>query len=136
MKKTLSNLLYWSTILLMIGYFAYSKGWIFANFNSLDAQEALTQLQKNPQAILLDVRTPQEYQQAHLKGAILFPLSTIQKDISTLKNAKNRPLFVYCHSGNRSVTASRILGNEGFKVFNIRGGIIALKEAHAPLQRP
>jgi rhodanese-related sulfurtransferase len=75
---------------------------------------------------ILDVRTPQEFSQGHIKGAQLIPVYDLSNRIQELAPFKDRPILVYCHSGNRSTTASRILKKNGFtKIFNLQGGITA-----------
>jgi rhodanese-related sulfurtransferase len=75
---------------------------------------------------ILDVRTPQEFSQGHIKGAQLIPVYDLSSRIQDLAQFKNRPILVYCHSGNRSTTASRILKKNGFtKINNLQGGIRA-----------
>ena len=63
-------------------------------------------------AVLLDVRTPQEYQEGHIPGSKNVPLQTIDK-ISSVADNKNIPLFVYCYSGGRSRQASHPYGYGG-----------------------
>lgn len=75
---------------------------------------------------ILDVRTSQEFSQGHIKGAVLIPVSELSDRIQELVPFKNRSILVYCHSGNRSATASRILKKAGFtKISNLQGGIKA-----------
>jgi phage shock protein E len=75
---------------------------------------------------LLDVRTQGEFQGGHIKGATLIPVSDLAKRIGELGPQKDLRILVYCHSGNRSLSASRILTANGFKnVTNLQGGIVA-----------
>ena len=76
----------------------------------------------NP-AILLDVRTWEEYNSGHIDDAVNIPLQTIEKVKETFTD-KQVPIFVYCRSGVRSATASQELINMGYRdVYDI-GGII------------
>jgi len=78
--------------------------------------------------LILDVRTPAEFAQGHIKGAKLIPISELQKKLDDIKKYKDSKVFVYCRSGNRSMVASRILVSEGFKdVENLTDGIIGFK---------
>jgi len=80
--------------------------------------------------ILVDVRTPQEYQDGHIEGSTLIPLDTLQSQASEKLKDKSQPLYVYCHSGNRSGQAVSILKNLGYKnVFSMDGGTIAWQSA-------
>jgi rhodanese-related sulfurtransferase/rubrerythrin len=73
---------------------------------------------------LLDVRQPGEYEQGHIPGARLIPLTELQ---SNLKNIHpDRMTIVYCRSGNRSRSAVGILNGAGLEdVYNMEGGILA-----------
>lgn len=76
---------------------------------------------------LLDVRTPQEYAAGHIVGAK--NLDWLQRDtfVEKIKNlAKDRPVYLYCRSGNRSQQAAQYLISEGFgEVVDLRGGYMA-----------
>lgn len=75
-------------------------------------------------ALILDVRTPVEYQQGHIKDSVLIPVQTLDKEYTKILEHKEKNILVYCRSGNRSVTASNILIKQGFKkVYNMKGGI-------------
>ena len=70
-------------------------------------------------AVLLDVRTPQEYQEGHIPESKNVPLQQLDNIASVAKN-KDIPLFVYCYSGSRSRQATGILQRMGYsKVNNI-----------------
>ena len=95
-----------------------------SNYSELSTEEAWGMLQKNP-PFLLDVRTSGEYSQGFLKGAVLLPLQDLQSRVAELERYKNQPILVYCATGNRSTTASKILLDQGFKnVMNLRMGIM------------
>ena len=126
--KKYNNLLYWVTIGSMLLWFAYTKGWIFANFESIDAKEAISLLKTDTNITLLDVRTPPEYQSGHLQNAQLIPLQVLSKNMHKLSKDRRKKILVYCKSGNRSVAASRILKASGFTPMNIKGGIIELEK--------
>ena len=70
---------------------------------------------------ILDVRTPKEFKQGHIKNVINFPLGIINSD-SLKKLNKELNYITYCAHGIRSVKASKILKENGFKVTN--GGSI------------
>lgn len=82
---------------------------------------------KNPEITLLDVRTPEEFAPEHIAGATLIPVQVLSENLSKLSNVKDKKIIVYCHSGSRSVAASRILAKNGFVPLNITGGITAWK---------
>ena len=75
-------------------------------------------------AILIDVRSPQEYKEGHLKGAILIPEYEIKNRIEKELENKEKEIIVYCSSGTRSKNAQKILIQLGYKkVFNLYQGI-------------
>lgn len=84
--------------------------------------------------ILLDVRTPEEYNSGHLKGAINYDYNgaDFEKQISSID--KTKKVYVYCQRGGRSAGASEALSKNGFKsVFNLTGGIEAWQQNGLPV---
>lgn len=68
-------------------------------------------------AIVLDVRTKNEFQSGHIKGSINLPVQTLGSNLSKLK--KDRPIITCCASGMRSASAKSILQSNGFnEVYN------------------
>jgi rhodanese-related sulfurtransferase len=71
---------------------------------------------------VLDVRTPEEFQQGHIPGATLIPVQILDGSLGELD--KDSAYLVVCRSGNRSEEASNILTSNGFtKVYNMTGGL-------------
>lgn len=132
LKKNI-NVLYWIAMAGILFWFAYSKGWILANFESIDAKQAIYLLENDDNVTLLDVRTIQEYKSGHLRDATLIPLQVLRENLDKLKQDKNKKIIVYCRTGSRSVSASRILEENGFTPLNVKGGIIQLIGAKAEL---
>ena len=95
-----------------------------ARYKELTAAEA-SQIMKNIQPLLLDVRTPGEFQRGFIEGAKLLPVQVLQQQIATLDAYKDQEIIIYCATGNRSTVASRILIENGFtKIYNLRYGIV------------
>lgn len=67
-------------------------------------------------ATILDVRTPAEFAQGHVKGAVNIPLDQLQR--STAKVPKGKPVITCCLSGGRSGVAEGILRQQGFEAYN------------------
>ncbi|MBN2870119.1 MAG: rhodanese-like domain-containing protein [Campylobacterales bacterium] len=124
-KKQLTNLLYWTALAAVALYFVYAKGWILAPFESVSAKQAHELLQRDGNVTLLDVRTPEEFAEGHIEGATLIPVQVLSENLSVLANVKDKRIIVYCRSGSRSVSASRILAENGFVPVNVQGGILA-----------
>ncbi len=97
-----------------------AKGGVYEDVNAAEAIKIL----ETPGTFLLDVRTEGEYQAGHLANATLIPVQELEQRLADLPADKERPVLVYCRSGNRSVSASKILGQQGYKkVLNLKGGI-------------
>jgi len=124
-KKSL-NILYWIAMVALVFYFAYTKGWILANFESITAKQAQTLLMNDDNVTLLDVRTIPEYKKGHVRGAKLIPLGQLESNLDKLEADRNKKIIVYCRSGSRSVAASRILEKHGFVPLNVKQGMIGL----------
>ncbi len=125
--KKYTNVLYWIAMAGLLFWFAYSKGWILANFESIDAKTAIHLLENDDNVTLLDVRTIEEYKEGHLRDATLIPVQALSQNLGMLKQDKNKKIIVYCRTGSRSVSASRILEENGFTPLNVKGGILNLK---------
>ena len=99
------------------------------NINAQSAKELID----SGSVFLVDVRTPEEFNESHIDGAILRPLQELENPqmletiIETLP--KDKPILVYCRSGRRSAVASNILIKSGFVVYNLEGGIIEWEKA-------
>ena len=86
-------------------------------------------LDRTPDPQLVDVRTPEEYAEGHLPGAILMDVREKTFDSLIQQLDRNRPVFVYCRVGRRSLEAAKILEKNKFKiVYDLDGGIIGWKD--------
>ena len=128
-------ILYWIAMAGLFVSFAYSKGWILADFEFINAKQAIVLLSDDNNVTLLDVRTIREYEDKHLKNAINIPVQTLSSSLNRLQEVKNKRIVVYCRSGSRSIKASRILEKNGFTPLNVEGGIIDLMRNDAEIVR-
>ena len=106
------------------------------NIYSTDVSVAeAVDLIKNKNAVIIDVRTPEEFAESHLPEANNFPVDTLSQNIETIKKLqRDKPLLVYCRSGKRSARATEILQNLGVNsVHNLKGGIKAWSDANNTL---
>jgi len=86
--------------------------------------------------LILDVRTPEEFRQGYIEGAVLldYHAPEFRERFAELDRAAT--IFLYCRSGNRSSSALGLADKLGFKrVFELKGGIRAWAEAGLPLAR-
>ena len=87
-----------------------------------DINQGVEQYKTTSGAILLDVRTPQEYCEGHIPGGQNLPLQNIDKATIIIDN-KDTPLFVHCLSGGRSRQAAAVLKQMGYTNVTNIGGI-------------
>ena len=74
--------------------------------------------------MLVDVRTPEEYAERHIDGAINIPVDALESRLSEVaKGDTSKPVVVYCHSGNRAGRAKKILVDHGYSQVTNLGGI-------------
>lgn len=100
-----------------------------ADYVDIRPKDLIAKIKNGDNFILLDVRTPEEYSEGHLKGAVLIPHTEIQKRYKELGNATDKEIVVYCAVGGRSSKASEALVKLGFKkIKNLAGGIVAWKK--------
>lgn len=85
--------------------------------NTAGKESSLKSL-KNQGALLLDVRTPEEFAAGSVKGAVNIPLNELEGRLAEVKNQKH--IIVFCQSGNRSAKAAKILNDNG--ITNVTNG--------------
>jgi phage shock protein E len=76
-------------------------------------------------AVILDVRTPAEYNGGHIKGSINIPLQSLDKNLGKLK--KDKAIITCCASGMRSASAKSILISKGYEDVHNGGGWASLQ---------
>ena len=105
------------------------------NFENTDVQ-GFAELIADSSVVILDVRTASEFAEGHIQGAILID----QNQSNFVEKAKaalptDKKIAIYCRSGRRSANAAGKLGDIGYKCVNLKGGIIAWKEAGKPVTK-
>lgn len=104
-----------------------------ANYENADVK-GFAELMNDPNVVVLDVRTADEFKEGHLVGA----LNIDQAQSDFMEKAKavlttDKMIAVYCRSGRRSASAAGRLAAEGYKAVNLKGGILAWKESKMPV---
>jgi len=102
-----------------------------SNIDVVAPQEFSARLQVDSTACLLDVRRPEEFKDSHLKGANQLnwlDRENFEKGVERLDKAKT--IYVYCRSGRRSNEAANYLASKGFKVVDMKGGILAWNQSN------
>jgi len=85
---------------------------IFGSGNAFDYKALLMK-----GALIVDVRTPDEFKSGHIKGSLNIPLDRVKAKAAELKR-KNKPIITCCRSGNRSGMAKSILRSAGIDCYN------------------
>lgn len=99
----------------------------FAQTN-LTVAETEKLIQNQKKLVIVDVRTPEEFQAGHLPYAVLIDFRNPNFKSEIAKLSKNRPTLVYCRTGHRSGEAVKIMHEMGFKkVYNLVGGYVGWK---------
>lgn len=94
------------------------------------------QIMNRDDAVVVDVREDSEVQAGKIKGAKHIPLGQLKTRLGELEKAKDKPVLVYCRSGNRSAHACHLLTKEGFQdVSNLAGGMMAWESANLPVSK-
>lgn len=76
--------------------------------------------------VIVDVRTQQEYDAGHIKGALLIPYDQMEQRWQELQQYQNQPVLLYCRSGRRSGLALEVLKGKGFTQLENGGGMDAM----------
>ena len=105
------------------------------NYENYDVKE-FAELITDSNVVILDVRKADEFAEGHITGAIL--IDQFQSDFleqAQAKLSKDKTIAIYCRSGRRSANAAGKLADVGYKCVNLKGGIIAWKEANMPVTK-
>jgi rhodanese-related sulfurtransferase len=101
----------------MAGFVA--AGLLRGDQSQIDVEATMT-ASANGRPLLVDVRTPQEYDRGHIPGALNIPVDELRSRLGELPH--DREVAVYCQVGQRGYLATRILAQAGFQVANLGGG--------------
>ena len=119
------------TIIITISIISLVLLYIYLNFSSslekygdINVEEAKYLIESNPNLVIVDVRTAEEYESGHIEKAI--NLSVANPEVLVQSLNPNDEILLYCRTANRSATAMQILRENGYdKVYNMLGGIVA-----------
>lgn len=107
----------------------------FTSLAPAQAQALIGRNGENPRFILLDVRTVEEFDSGHLKGALNIDIKAADFAEQIEKLDKSATYLVYCLGGVRSARAMQLMQAQGFKkVYNLEGGLLKWKAANLPLE--
>ena len=99
---------------------------------SISADEFAQRRKVGPNAAIVDVRKPDEYESEHVEGAKNIPLDSLSEQMNQIW--RDAPVYVHCAGGYRSMVANSILKARGFdNVVNVEGGMAAIKQTDVPV---
>ena len=102
--------------------YLFSVFWICSQSDTIESFSALN-LVSNDDYYFLDVRTIKEHKIKSIPNTDCIPVQEIKERMKELNDYRNKKIIVYCRSGNRSRTATKILNENGFNAFNLIGGM-------------
>jgi rhodanese-related sulfurtransferase len=98
------------------------------------AFEFIKKNKRNAGFVVLDIRTPQEFQDGHIEGAVNIDYYSPTFVVDLDKLNKTKTYFVYCRTGRRSADAIRVMTQKGFKtIYKTTGDVVAWRAAGLPL---
>ena len=121
------------TITCLLVTFGLATGCCQQKYRNTDP-EGFAKLIAEPGVVVLDVRTATEFKEGHIEGAVNIDYKQsdfVEKSMATLP--KDKTIAVYCRSGRRSAGAAELLADEGYKMVNLYGGILAWEGTKRPV---
>ena len=82
--------------------------------------------------VVIDVRTPEEYEEVHLPDVVLIPMGELVERIDELPTEGQLPII--CHTGARSYQVAEYLRRQGYDAVNVVGGMVAWMDADFPVE--
>lgn len=122
---------------LTLGATAWAGGSPVPNVTVGKAQKLIKERAGKADFVILDVRTPGEFAEGHIKGAVNLDVQspTFEKGLRALDRKKS--YLVYCRTGNRSRRAILAMEAQGFRsIFHMNEGIVMWKQQNLPLAHP
>ena len=108
----------YSTLILYL----LSAFWSCSQSDTIESLSALN-LVNNDDYYFLDVRTIKEHKMKSIPNTDCIPVQENKERMKELNDYRDKKIIVYCRSGNRSGTATKILNENGFNAFNLIGGM-------------
>ena len=101
---------------------------------NISQQNLLTKIETKQNLLILDVRSPKEYREGHIPGAINIEYDEIGDRINEIADYKNSTVVVYCERGIRAKVAENTLISEGFKlILHLEGDMTAWRKSNLPI---
>ena len=107
-----------------------------ADFAAEWSHETALEKMKSPDVVVVDVRSPGEYAQGHVPGAINIPHNKIDEHSDVLAELQGKQLLLYCRSGRRAGMAESALTEKGFTdLYHLAGDMQGWQKANLPVEK-
>lgn len=102
-------------------------------FKEVKPNEAV-RLINQEDALVLDVREDKAFRDGHILNAVNIPLGLLESRLDEIEVYKDKPVIVYCRTGQRAAKAAALLQRQGFgSIYKLNGGMLAWTDANMPL---
>lgn len=116
---------------------AWAGGSAVTNVTVGQTQKLIKERAGKADFVILDVRTPAEFAEGHIDGAVNLDVQSPDFDKRVRKLDRHKSYLVYCRTGNRSRQATIAMEALGFRsIFHMTEGIVKWKQQNLPLARP
>lgn len=106
------------------------------NVPDITQESVLQSIKASNAPLILDVRTPEEFKQGHVPGAVNIPHAEVANRLAELGGKKDRDMVVYCEKGGRAAKAANVLTKEGFtNVKHLVGDMSAWRDENLPTEK-
>jgi len=130
----MNNIVKIGKALMLIGIWSCVAGCSLGGGDLLSPAEFNSRIHATTQVQLMDVRTPEEFAEGYIKGAVNIDFNGENFAEQIQSQTKSMAVYVYCRSGRRSAAAAEQMGEMGFtQVFDLDGGILGWKEKGMPI---
>ncbi len=118
------------SLIIYLFFFTFASSCAQQKVHEITIEELISQIENNPNLVVLDVRTDSELEGSlgKLDDVIHIEISELQERIVELTEFKEKLIAVICRSGVRSSRGTKILNENGFTAKNVIGGMIAYRE--------
>lgn len=111
-------------------------GCSISEMHDVAQEELLQRINAKDSGLILDVRTPAEYAEGHVPGAINIPHDQLSARISEVAGFRGKDVVVYCRSGKRAAIATDVLKQAGFsKLLHLQGDMSGWSEKGLPVEK-
>lgn len=106
------------------------------HLSAIEANRLIAQNKANSKFVILDVRTPREYAQGHIAGALLLDYTSADFKKGLERFDRSDTYLIYCRTGNRSARALKLIEKMQFShVYHLKSGIVGWAAAHLPITK-